>query len=143
MLAVFNFFKPAVRPTAHILMPVCNDAKVILTALDCIFKQRYTGNIRLFIMDNASTDDTQSIINTYVLAHPEIKEKCDITPIKTTKDEMSVRTALMNKSMEVDRNARTLWACPKQPFLDEQFVEKYIIDTEISWSGVAAWMACS
>lgn len=50
----------------YIIVPVYNMSQYIAGCLESILKQSYT-NIRVIVVDDASTDDTASIINQYAL----------------------------------------------------------------------------
>lgn len=59
------------EPLLSIITPVHNSATFVHRLMDSILDQTYTS-IEMIIVDNASTDDTPNIINSYV---PKFKEK--------------------------------------------------------------------
>lgn len=62
------------QPAINILLSTYNGEKYIVEQLDSIFHQTYQ-NFILYIRDDASTDNTVSIISSYFQKHPDFAEK--------------------------------------------------------------------
>lgn len=67
------------KPLVNVLMAVMNGEKFIGQQLESIAAQRFV-DVRLWVSDDASTDDTKSIVTSFAADHPEIETSISIGP---------------------------------------------------------------
>ena len=72
------------RPPIDVFIHTDNDAQFITSCLDSLRKTRYK-NLRIFVVDNCSKDDTKSVVRHYQKAHPAINLRLVANKIRRTR----------------------------------------------------------
>ena len=101
-------------PLVSVIVPNFNHAKYLSTRLDSILHQSYQ-NFELIILDDASSDDSVSVIEGYATRHPE-----KIRFLRNSKNSGSVFHQ-WKKGIEAARGA-LLWICESDDFCDQDFL---------------------
>lgn len=91
------------QPQAHVLMPVYNGENYILQALKSI-AQQYYPNIKVFIVDDGSTDNTVNQIELFLKDNPAFRSKINLVRIKHA-GETGARETLYDLSFKTDPKA--------------------------------------
>jgi len=66
---------PTVRraqPRFSILVPTCNQATLLTTALDSLMAQTFM-DFEVIVVNDGSADDTRAVLNTYAATHPQVR----------------------------------------------------------------------
>lgn len=123
-------------PLVSVIMSVYNDSKYLPEAIKSILNQTFK-DFELLIVDDASIDNTQKIIESYQLKDDRVKflineENLGLTinlntMIKISKGDFIVRMDSDDVSSQ-DRISKQLKVFQKNPEIDLVFTENYIID---------------
>ena len=70
-------------PSVSVIVPVYNDPEGIQTTLDSLTKQTY-DEFEVIVVDNNSTDETETVLNTLVTKHPELIEQHEETNVQSS-----------------------------------------------------------
>jgi cellulose synthase/poly-beta-1,6-N-acetylglucosamine synthase-like glycosyltransferase len=61
------------QPKVSLILPAFNEEKIIAQAIEHGLTQDYKGEIEIIVVDDGSTDNTKSIVETYVQKCPNVK----------------------------------------------------------------------
>jgi len=117
--------KNLTKPPVHILIPLYNAQVYIVAALQSIFNQDYP-NLKIFIYDDGSTDDSLNIVKDFFSTTALAAKKFKIHAEKSNRGVSHARTELINISRADNPYAYTLWLDADDQMLDKHFISKVI-----------------
>lgn len=125
-------------PPAHILMPVYNSAAFVVDTLNSVFMQNYE-NIRLILINDGSTDNTMTIILSYLSAHPEHREKIEIRHNEKNEGTAFTRIALWKLSKELDPKAYIFWLDSDDCYTEKDVIKSLIHQMIVTKSDICVF----
>jgi glycosyltransferase involved in cell wall biosynthesis len=130
-LALFAFVGPLkcaeeqAMPTVHVLMPLYNTHKYVLSSVASVMDQSYP-NLTLLIFDDGSTDGSMEAIQAFLEKNPELKKKILIQSRPKNLGVADGRTKLIHWSKSLDPKAYIFWLDSDDQYTDKSFIQDVI-----------------
>lgn len=116
-------------PAAHILMPAYNVNNFILSTIETVLNQDYS-NVKLFIFNDGSTDDTLKKITNLLKNNHNLTNKIYIQSSNNNVGVAKTRTKLIKWSKNADPNAYIFWLDADDKYTSKSYISEVIQKTQ-------------
>lgn len=112
-------------PAAHILMPLYNADKYVISAIQSVAEQDYP-ELKLIIINDGSTDNSLQKIQLFLNENPNLQDKIIIKNISNNRGTARTRQELIELSKEKNLNAYIFWLDADDKYKTNTFVSSVI-----------------